>query len=203
MTQDEIIQSFERSGVILKGHFLLSSGLHSDMYMQCAKVFENPLLAMKLCEQLCENIRKHFYKDGKKSEFNLIVSPAIGGIVAGYEVARQLLCKNCFVERVDNIFTLRRGFEILPEDKVLIVEDVITTGKSTMEAAKVVESFGAKVVGVACLVDRISGENLKSFTYKENLVSLVKMEIETYAADNLPQHLRNTEAIKPGSRKIV
>jgi orotate phosphoribosyltransferase len=192
LKEEDVLPLLEKEGIILNGHFKLSSGLHSEKYVQCAKIFENPFLAMQIIEILSEKILKKF----KRNEFDTILSPAMGGILCGYELARQLLCKNIFVERVDNIFTLRRGFEVKKGERILIVEDVVTTGKSTLEAAKVVQDLGAVIVGAASVIDR-TGKEVFDFP----LISVTKLEIKTFSPENVPEHLKNIPAVKPGSRK--
>lgn len=192
--EENILPVLEKEGVILNGHFKLSSGLHSEKYVQCAKIFANPFLSMQVIEILAEKVLAQF----KRNEFDTILSPAMGGILCGYELARQLLCKNIFVERVDNIFALRRGFEIKKGERILLVEDVVTTGKSSLEAVKVAEEMGAVIVGAASVIDRRLPENN---TFPFPLVSVLKLEIKTYSPENLPENLKNIPAIKPGSRK--
>jgi orotate phosphoribosyltransferase len=189
----DILALLEQKNVILKGHFKLSSGLHSERYVQCAKIFEDPFLSMQVIEVLAEKVLKHF----KRGDFDTILSPAMGGILCGYELARQLLCRNIFVERVDNIFTLRRGFEVKKGERILLVEDVVTTGKSSLEAGKVVEEMGAVIVGCASVIDRRSEDN----DFKLPLISVLKMDIKTYSSDALPSHLTSVPWVKPGSRK--
>lgn len=195
MKDDNILSLLEGRGAILKGHFKLSSGLHSETYVQCAKIFEQPLFAMKIFEMLAESVQKTF----KRDSFDTILSPAIGGIICGYELARQLICKNIFVERVDNVFALRRGFEVKKGERILLVEDVVTTGKSSLEAAKVVEDMGAIIIGAASIIDR-RGEDS---SFKLPLVSVVKLKLDTFTEDKIPPHLKDIPAIKPGSRKQV
>lgn len=188
----DILNLLEQNNIILNGHFKLSSGLHSEKYVQCAKIFEDPLLAMKIIEVLVENILKTF----KRTDFDTILSPAMGGVLCGYELARQLLCKNIFVERVNNIFVLKRGFEVKKSERILLVEDVVTTGKSSLEATKVVEDMGAKVVAMASIIDR----RAEGITLPVSLTSVLKLNIQTYKPDELPSHLQNIPAVKPGSR---
>jgi orotate phosphoribosyltransferase len=192
LKEEEVLPLLEKEGIILNGHFKLSSGLHSEKYVQCAKIFENPFLAMQIIEILSEKILKTF----KRNEFDTILSPAMGGILCGYELARQLLCKNIFVERVENIFTLRRGFEVKKGERILIVEDVVTTGKSSLEAAKVVQDLGAVIVGAVSVINRTEKE-----VFDFPLISVVKLQIKTFSAENIPEHLKDIPAIKPGSRK--
>jgi orotate phosphoribosyltransferase len=190
----EILSLLKAKGVILEGHFKLSSGLHTEKYIQCAKIFEEPMLAMKVAEVLVEKILQTF----KRSDFETILSPAMGGILCGYELARQLLCKNIFVERVDNIFVLKRGFSVKQGEKILLVEDVITTGKSSLEAAAVAKDMGGIIVGAASIIDRRSNVN----TFNLPLASVLKLEIPTYNSNELPPHLVDIPWVKPGSRKI-
>jgi orotate phosphoribosyltransferase len=191
--EEEILSLLEKKNVILNGHFKLSSGLHSERYVQCAKIFEDPFLSMKVIEVLAEKVLQKF----KRDSFDAILSPAMGGILCGYELARQLLCRNIFVERVDNVFTLRRGFEVKKGERILLVEDVVTTGKSSLEAGKVVEEMGAVIIGCASVIDRRSEEN----DFKLPLVSVLKMDIKTYKPEELPPHLASIPWVKPGSRK--
>jgi orotate phosphoribosyltransferase len=184
---------FLKTNALLSGHFILSSGLRSANYLQCAKLLMHPIYSEKVCKSLAKKIKKEFNK------IDLVVSPAMGGIVVGYEVARQLGKFSIFTERVNGEFQLRRGFEIKPNMKVLIVEDVITTGKSSIECAKVVEQLNAKVIGFACIVDRSNNKSL----IKQKIVSQIKFNFPTYEVNNLPKELKKIPAIKPGSRNLV
>lgn len=190
-----MLDLLKKHNIIKTGHFKLSSGLHSETYIQCAKIFESPFLAMQVVEKMVESILKEF----PRSSFDSIVSPAMGGVLVGYELARQLLCKNIFVERVDNIFVLKRGFEVKKDERFLLVEDVITTGKSSLEACKVIEDLGGKIIGAASIIDR-RGEDV-SPDFKYNLASVLQLQIPVYKPENLPEHLKNIPAVKPGSRK--
>ena len=190
LTEDETISILKKTNSLLEGHFILSSGLRSEKYLQCAQLMMHAELAEKICKSLAEKINK------ENIEFDLIASPAIGGIIVGYQVSRFLNVPNIFVERVDNVFNLRRGFDC-KEKKVLIIEDVITTGKSSMECAKCLENLGAIISGYACIVDRSSGSsNIKK------IISQISFDIPTFSEENLPSHLKKIKAIKPGSRKI-
>lgn len=191
INEQEIMQEFEAAEAILKGHFILSSGLHSDTYLQCARVLMSPPRAEKLCKALAEKLRATITQN-----IDLVVAPAMGGVVVGYEMGRQLGVETIFCEREAGEFTLRRGFRIEPGQRVLMVEDVVTTGKSSMEAVRCVESAGGVVVGEASLIDRSNGSHNLPFP----LVSLLKVDVKTYHADHLPPHLEGTEAVKPGSR---
>ena len=183
----------KKTNALLEGHFVLSSGLHSAMYVQCAKLLSQPTLASKICISLSKKIKK------KINDFDLILSPALGGVVIGYEIGRILNKETIFCERVLGKFQLRRGFFINKNSKVLIIEDVITTGKSSLECYKLVKKFKARVVGYACLIDRSNKKNLK---LKKKIISQVKINIPTYKKNNLPENLKNLPISMPGSRKI-
>lgn len=190
MEKSEVLREFERTGAILKGHFKLSSGLHSDTYLQCAKILSHPDVAEKLCKALAEKI---------SVKPDLVVAPAMGGVVVGYEVARQLGVQGIFCERVEGVFEFRRGFEIPHGAKVLIVEDVVTTAKSSFETIEAIRKAGGEVIGEACLVDRSSGRHNLPFP----LFALMELDVPTYNPDDLPEHLKGTEAVKPGSRFLA
>lgn len=192
-----ILQDFINTEAILKGHFILSSGLHSDTYMQCARVLMYPEIAAKLCQLLATKIAARF---GKNS-IDLVVSPAMGGVIVGYEMARQLDVAAIFCERVNGVFELRRGFEIVENSRVLVVEDVVTTGKSSLETFELVKKMGGDIVAEACLVDRSNDKNIEK-KLGVPLISLLNIDVKTYSSDNLPQHLQNILAIKPGSRNL-
>jgi len=193
----EILQEFIDAKAILKGHFILSSGLHSDTYMQCARVLMNPNRAEKLCQILAQKI---ITKLGTNFA-DIVLSPAMGGVVVGYELARQLNLNSIFCERVNGSFELRRGFEILKNSRILVVEDVITTGKSSLETFKIAEQYGAKIVAETCLVDRSNDENL-SQKLQVPVISLLKIQVNSFDENNIPPELKNLPAIKPGSRFI-
>ena len=192
-----ILQDFINTEAILKGHFILSSGLHSDTYMQCARVLMYPEIAAKLCQLLATKIAARF---GKNS-VDLVVSPAMGGVIVGYEMARQLNVAAIFCERVNGVFELRRGFEIVENSRVLVVEDVVTTGKSSLETFELVKKMGGNIIAEACLVDRSNDKNIEK-KLGVPLISLLNIDVKTYASDNLPNHLQNSLAIKPGSRNL-
>jgi orotate phosphoribosyltransferase len=192
LTETETTKLLKETGALLEGHFILSSGLRSEKYVQCAKLLMFPDKAEIVCKSLADKIKV------SKLEFDAIVSPAIGGILAGYEVSRHLNVPSIFVERVNGIFALRRGFSLNQIKKILIVEDVITTGKSSLECAKLIESLGSIVSGFACIIDRSSGKSL----IKSKIISQISFDIPTYAPENLPEKLRNIKAIKPGSREV-
>ncbi|WP_369800004.1 orotate phosphoribosyltransferase [Wolbachia endosymbiont of Ctenocephalides felis wCfeT] len=188
-----IIKEFKEAGAILEGHFVLSSGLHSDTYIQCAKIFEDPSRAMKVCKLLANKIKKEL-----NTPIDLILSPAIGGIIVGYEIGRQLRVKTMFCERVNGEFELRRGFKIKQGDKILLIEDVITTGKSSLEAVKCAEGMGGKVIAEASLIKR-SSETKLPFP----VISLVELNIENYSEKEIPSELKQLPITKPGSREYL
>jgi len=190
LSQDEILQIFKETGALLQGHFLLTSGKHSDQYMQCAQVLQYPVKAETLCKELAVK-----FEDFK---IDTVIAPAVGGIVVAHDVGRALGVKAIFTERQSGEMVLRRGFELAPGDKVLVVEDVITTGGSVKEVIKVVNEAGAIPVGVGVLVDRSGGKaNFNSLP----LHSLIQMDIEVFEPENCPICAQGLPAEKPGSRK--
>jgi orotate phosphoribosyltransferase len=192
MDKDEVLQIFRDCGAMLEGHFILSSGLRSPVFLQKAKVFQYASQTEKLCKALADRIRAEVPGVTK------VVSPAIGGIIPGYETARQLGLPALYTERVDGQFELRRGFEISPEDKVVVVEDIVSTGLSIRECVTALKTLGANVVAAACLIDRSGGEADVGVP----LVSLIQYKVPAYPADQLPPELAAIPAIKPGSRGI-
>ena len=182
-----------KTNALIEGHFVLSSGLHSSKYIQCAKLLSYPHLAEKICKSLANKIKKNFKK------FDLILAPAMGGIIIGYEVGRLLKKETIFCERVKGKFTLRRGFEIKKGSKVLILEDVITTGKSSMECARLINRSKAKVVGFASIIDRSTKKSLK---IKRKITSHLKINVPTYNKKELPSDLKSIPITIPGSRFI-
>lgn len=188
MNKDEILKIFKDKNAFLEGHFELSSGLHSKYYLQCAQVLQYPDLAYKLCEDLANRFHE---------TIEVVISPAIGGIIVGQEVARILKARAIFCERENGIMTLRRGFEIKKNERVLVVEDVITTGKSTKEVIQIVNKEEGILVGIGALVDR-SNEELDLGVKKE---VLLKLKIETYKKDNCPLCKYGIPFEKPGSKK--
>ncbi len=194
LTKEEILQEFDQAKAILKGHFILSSGLHSNTYMQCARVLMQAKRAEKLCKSLALKLKEQFGENFA----DIVVSPAMGGVIVGYELARQLGLESIFCERVDSKFTFRRGFELPKGKKVLVVEDVITTGKSSLETFELIKAHDCQIVAEACLVDR-SGLDLQS-TLKVPVTSLIELDIKTFDSNNIPEELKGIEAIKPGSR---
>ena len=192
LSYKESLKILKESKALLEGHFILSSGLHSSQYIQCAQLLSKPLKAKKICLSLAEKIKKQF------KNIDLVLSPAIGGIVIGYEIGRLLDKVTIFAERVNNNFALRRDFNIPKNSNVLIVEDVITTGKSSLECANLIEKSQAKIVGYACLIDRSNGKS----AIKNKIVSQIEINIPTYEENNLPKSLLSIKAVKPGSRGI-
>ena len=184
----------KKTNALLEGHFILSSGLHSPMYVQCAKLLSHPSLASKICVSLSKKIKKEI------KNFDLILSPAMGGIIVGYEIGRLLNKETIFCERVSGKFSLRRGFNIKKNSKVLIVEDVITTGKSSLECVRLIKKYNAKIVGFACIIDRSDKKSLK---IKKKIISQVKIKIPTFKKKNLPISLKNLPISVPGSRKLI
>ena len=191
MDRDAIIEEFKAADAMLSGHFILSSGLHSPTYLQCARLLMDTRRAERLCKALADKIR------AQNIAIDVIVAPAMGGVVVGYEMGRQLGVPTMFCERVDGAFALRRGFDVAEGANVLVVEDVVTTGKSSMEAVACIQAHGANPVAVASLVDR-RGDNDTSLTLP--LVSLLALEVPTYAESDVPAELAAIPATKPGSR---
>ena len=184
----------KKTNALLEGHFVLSSGLHSSKYIQCAKLLSYPRLSKNFCISLTKKIKKNF------KSIDLILSPAIGGIVIGYEIGRLLNKETIFCERVNKKFKLRRGFSIKKKSKVLIVEDVITTGKSSLECAKIVKKSKAKILGYACLIDRSNKKNIKIRNKK--IISQVKLIVPLYKNNKLPIFLKKIPIDTPGSRNL-
>ena len=192
LSLEESLKILKETNALIEGHFILSSGLHSPTYVQCAQLMSKPSQANKICSSLSSKIIKEI------NDFNLILSPAMGGIIVGYEIGKILNKETIFSERVNGEFTLRRDFQINENSRVLIVEDVITTGKSSLECSKLVNLNKAKIVGYACIIDRSNGKSL----IKEKIISQVELNIPTYSKDNLPKELSLIEPIKPGSRNL-
>ena len=193
LSHKKSLNILRKTNALLDGHFVLSSGLHSPNYIQCAKLLSFPHIANKICVSLAKKIKKNFKK------IDLILSPAIGAIIIGYEIGRLLKKETIFCERVKGKFKLRRGFKIKKNSKVLIIEDVITTGKSSMECVKLINNAKAKLVGFASIIDRSSKTNLK---IKKQIVSQVKIEVPTFKKEKLPAFLKSTPITVPGSRFI-
>jgi orotate phosphoribosyltransferase len=186
--EEKVLNILSEVGALLQGHFLLSSGKHSNRYCQCAKLLMYPDKAEEVLEVVSHKL--------KNIEFDLVVGPAMGGIIVAYELGRQLNKPAIFTERENGVMTLRRGFEIHPGQRVVIAEDVVTTAKSSLEVAKLIKSAGGEVVGIACIADRTIGET----PYK--LYSAVKLQIETYDKEDCPLCREELPCIKPGSRNI-
>ena len=189
---ERTIELLKKSNALLEGHFILSSGKHSDKYVQCAKLIQNP----KYCEEVAKIIAQNLKE--KNIDVDLCVGPAMGGIIIAYEVARGLGVDAIFTERENNEMTLRRGFEIKEGQKVIIVEDVITTGKSSFETVDVIREHGGEVVALTSIVNRSGLDEINGLP----IVSAAKIDVNTWDPDNIPEHLKNIEAVKPGSRKI-
>ena len=191
MQDEEVLAEFRASKALLEGHFLLSSGRHSAHYLQCARVLMNPMRASRLAAAIAATIPRELRKDITK-----VVAPAMGGVIIGHEMGRALGVEAMFVERPAGIFELRRGFTLEPGDKVLMVEDVVTTGLSSREAIKAIEAVGGEVVAAAALIDRSAG----SVDLGVPFFPLIAINFPTYAPDELPPELAGSEAVKPGSR---
>ena len=192
LSYKESLKILKETNALLEGHFVLSSGLHSDKYVQCAQLLSKPNKAKEICLSLADKIKENF------KNIDLIVSPAMGGVVIGYEIGRILDKETIFAERVNGKFELRRGFNIKKDQKILIVEDVITTGKSSLECADMVSKLNGDVIGYACIIDRSNDKSL----IKKDFVSQIKIQIPTYNKDELPDHLKKLNPIKPGSRNL-
>ena len=192
LSYKESLKILKEANALIEGHFILSSGLHSPQYIQCAQLMSKPDKAKKICDSLAKKINNEFI------EFDIILSPAMGGIVLGYEIGRILNKETIFSERVNGEFKLRRDFVIKKDQNVLIVEDVITTGKSSLECSKLVLDNEANIVGYACLIDRSKGKS----SIKGKIISQIELDIPTYTKENLPNDLLTLKAVKPGSRNL-
>jgi len=181
----------KKTDALLEGHFVLSSGLHSPKYIQCAKLLSFPNKASLICKSLANKIKKNYKK------IDLILAPAMGGVVIGYEIGKLLKKETIFCERVNGKFILRRGFDIKKNSKVLIIEDVITTGKSSLECVKLIDKSKAKLVGFASIIDRSTKKTLK---IKQKIISHLKIDVPTYKSNQLPKELASIPITKPGSR---
>ena len=193
LSHKKSLNILKKTDALLEGHFVLSSGLHSTKYIQCAKLLSYPYLADKICKSLAQKIKKRF------KNIDLILAPAMGGIIIGYEIGKLLKKETIFCERVSGKFTLRRGFKIKKGVKILIVEDVITTGKSSLECVKLIKKANAKLLGFAAIIDR---SNKKSLKIKKKIVSQLKITIPTFNIRKLPAKLKSIPISKPGSRFI-
>ena len=183
----------KKTDALLEGHFVLSSGLHSPKYIQCAKLLSFPNLADKICKSLANKIKKNFKK------IDLILAPAMGGVIIGYEIGKILKKETIFCERVNGKFTLRRGFSIKKGARVLIIGDVITTGKSSLECVKLIKKSNARLVGFASIIDRSTKKSLK---IKNKIVSHLKIDVPSYNLKNIPKSLKSIPITTPGSRFI-
>ena len=193
LSHKKSLNILKKTNALLEGHFVLSSGLHSSKYIQCAKLLSFPHLANKICLALAKKIKKKFKK------IDLILSPAMGGIIIGYEIGKLLKKETIFCERVKGKFKLRRGFHIKKDARVLIMEDVITTGKSSMECVKLIKKSKAKLLGFATIIDRSSKKTLK---IKKNIISHMKINVPVFKTNKLPQFLKSIPITVPGSRFI-
>lgn len=203
LTSEEVIEIYKQCNAMLSGHFILSSGIHSDTYMQSAQVMKHAHIAEKLCQSLAQKVRETI----DFTEIEYIVSPAMGGVIVGYEMGRQLKVPSMFCERPNGEFILRRGFELPAKSKVLIIEDVVSTGKSSLEVVETVKKHDAIILGEACLVSR--GEDRDGSTFSEFLnkleapfIPLAEIEVQTFDKNNIPEELKNVPVTKPGSRKL-
>ena len=192
LSSEESLKILKETKALIEGHFILSSGLHSSKYVQCAQLMSKPSHAIKICQSLAKKIKSEF------NNIDLILSPAMGGIVVGYEVGKLMNIETIFSERINGEFQLRRDFKIKKGINVLIVEDVITTGKSSIECSKLVTKNKANIIGYACIIDRSNGQS----EIKEKIISQIKLNIPTYKKDNLPDELISIDPIKPGSRNL-
>ena len=183
----------KKTDALLEGHFVLSSGLHSSKYIQCAKLLSFPDKAQSICKSLANKIKKNFKK------IDLILAPAMGGVVIGYEIGKLLKIETIFCERVNGKFTLRRGFSIRKNSKVLIIEDVITTGKSSLECVQLIKKSKASLVGFASIIDRSTKKTLK---IKQKIISHLRIDVPTYKPNQLPKELKVIPVTKPGSRHL-
>ncbi|MEL7042764.1 MAG: orotate phosphoribosyltransferase [Pseudomonadota bacterium] len=193
MNSDEVLQVFRDAGALLEGHFILSSGRRSPVFLQKALVFSRPDLSAKLCGALAAKVRAQL------GDIDVVVGPAMGGVIPSYELARHLGCRAVFVERVEGEFALRRSFELFPSDRVLIAEDIVTTGLSFRETVTALQALPGTLVGGSCIIDRSGGEADVGC----ELVSLAAIKFPDYDADHLPPELKNIEAHKPGSRGLT
>ena len=193
LSHKKSLNILKKTNALLEGHFVLSSGLHSPKYIQCAKLLSYPSLADKICKSLAKKINNKF------KSIDLILAPAMGGVIIGYEIGRILKIETIFCERVNGKFTLRRGFHIKKDAKVLIIEDVITTGKSSLECVKLITKSKATLIGFASIIDRSTKKSLK---IKSNIISHMKIDVPTFKKNQLPDSLKNKSITVPGSRFV-
>jgi orotate phosphoribosyltransferase len=192
LSLQESLKILKETNALIEGHFILSSGLHSSKYVQCAQLMSKPHKASKICVSLAEKIKKEL------PDFDLILSPAMGGIIIGYEIGKLLKKDTIFSERVNGEFKLRRGFNITEKTKVLIMEDVITTGKSSLECSKLVLSNKGSIVGYSCIIDRSNGKSI----INNKIVSQIKINIPTFSKDKLPKDLSIIDPVQLGIRNL-
>ena len=192
LSLEESLKILKETKALIEGHFILSSGLHSPKYVQCAQLMSKPSQATQICHSLVKKIKSEF------ENIDLILSPAMGGIVVGYEIGKLLGVETIFSERVNGKFQLRRDFKIKQNTNVLIVEDVITTGKSSIECSNLVKENKANIVGYACIIDRSNGKT----EINDKIISQIKLNIPTYKKENLPKELISIDPVKPGSRNL-
>ena len=193
LSHKKSLNILKKTNALLDGHFVLSSGLHSSQYIQCAKLLSFPHIANKICKSLAKKIKKNFKK------IDLILSPAMGGIIIGYEIGRLLKKETIFCERVKGKFTLRRGFNIKKNMRVIIVEDVITTGKSSLECVKLIRKSKSKLICFSSIIDRSNNKNLRK---KKKIISHIKIDVPTFNKKNLPKNLKLKHIYSPGSRFV-
>ena len=193
LSYEESLKILKETNALLEGHFILSSGLHSNQYIQCAQLLSHPRQTEMICASLCEKIKNDL------KDIEIILSPALGGVVVGYEIGRQLRVKTIFAERINGKMTLRRGFAIPKDCNVLIVEDVITTGKSALECAELVKIYDANLIGYSCIIDRSDNKVL----IKDKIISQVKFKIDTFKKNELPANLKKIPTSEPGSRNLT
>jgi orotate phosphoribosyltransferase len=193
LSHKKSLNILKKTNALLDGHFVLSSGLHSSRYIQCAKLLSYPHLAKNICVSLSKKIKKNY------KNIDLILSPAMGGIIIGYEIGKLLKKETIFCERVEGSFKLRRGFNIKRKSRVLIIEDVITTGKSSLECVKLIKKAGAKLLGFSCIINR---SNKKTLKIKQKIISHMKINVPTFKKNKLPKSLKSIPISKPGSRYV-
>jgi len=193
LSHKKSLNILKKTNALLDGHFVLSSGLHSSRYIQCAKLLSYPHLAKSICVSLSKKVKKNY------KNIDLILSPAMGGIIIGYEIGKLLKKETIFCERVEGSFKLRRGFNIKRKSRVLIIEDVITTGKSSLECVKLIKKAGAKLLGFSCIINR---SNKKTLKIKQKIISHMKVNVPTFKKNKLPKSLKSIPISKPGSRHV-
>jgi len=193
LSYSESLKILKETEALLEGHFILSSGLHSNRYIQCAKLLSHPKKAEIICVSLVEKIKSNFGK------IDIVLSPAVGGIVVGYVIGKHLDAQTIFAERIKDKLCLRRGFSIPKDSKVLVVEDVVTTGKSALECSKIIIRNEARLIGYACIIDRSNNKLL----IRDKIISQIKIEIPVFDENDLPNDLKKIPTIKPGSRNLT